>query len=146
VSGAERDFGRARSLWRYGLACFLLVAFACGVLYAEIEAGYYSTMGAQKIDQRMPVGAMADATYGVGTYPLHMAGLEEGDGKLEAEAYCSTCHSPSYIPMQPPLPAETWSAEVNKMMTTHGASIPDEAVQKIVRYLQTHYTPETRKR
>lgn len=137
-----------RSLWRYGAACFLLVALACGVLYAEIESGYYSTRGAQRIDQRMPVAMAAapDATYAAGTYPLHMAGLQEGDGKQEVEAYCNTCHSPSYIPMQPPLPAETWGAEVNKMMTTHGASIPDDAVQKIVRYLQTHYTPETRKR
>lgn len=135
----------SRNLWRYGGACFLVVALACGVLYAEIESGYYSTMGAQRIDQRMPTATMADATYRAGTYPLHMAGLQEGDGKQEVEAYCNTCHSPSYIPMQPLLPAETWSAEVNKMMTTYGASIPDDAVQKIVRYLQTHYTPETRK-
>jgi hypothetical protein len=48
--------------------------------------------------------------------------------------------------MQPPLPAATWEAEVAKMNKAYGAPIPDGVSQKIVQYLQTHYTPETRKR
>jgi hypothetical protein len=47
--------------------------------------------------------------------------------------------------MQPPLPAATWEAEVTKMRKTFGATIPDEATAKIIGYLKTHYTPETRK-
>jgi hypothetical protein len=47
--------------------------------------------------------------------------------------------------MQPPLPADMWAAEVNKMIKTYGASIPEDATQKIIQYLQSHYTPETRK-
>jgi hypothetical protein len=47
--------------------------------------------------------------------------------------------------MQPPLPAATWEAEVNKMVKTLGAPIPEESAKKIVLYLQAHYTPDTRK-
>jgi hypothetical protein len=69
-----------------------------------------------------------------------------GDGKQEVEAYCDVCHSPRYITMQPPLPAGAWSDEVNKMRDTYGASVPEDAAQKIILYLGSHYTPETRKR
>lgn len=55
------------------------------------------------------------------------------------------CHSTRYITMQPPLPAATWEAEVNKMNKTFGANIPEAVSQKIVRYLQANYTPATRK-
>jgi hypothetical protein len=48
--------------------------------------------------------------------------------------------------MQPPLPAAAWASEVKKMIDVYGAPMPDEAAQKIIKYLQTHYTPETRKR
>jgi len=47
--------------------------------------------------------------------------------------------------MQPPLPAATWEAEVNKMNKTLGAAIPEDNTRKILLYLQAHYTPETRK-
>jgi hypothetical protein len=60
--------------------------------------------------------------------------------------YCNVCHSPRYITMQPVLPAGTWTDEVNKMIKTYGAAVPDDAAQKIIQYLQSHYTPETRKR
>ncbi|HKW64101.1 MAG TPA: hypothetical protein VJN89_16235 [Candidatus Acidoferrum sp.] len=55
------------------------------------------------------------------------------------------CHSTRYITMQPPLPATTWEAEVNKMIKTFGAPIPEATAKKITSYLQTHYTPQTRK-
>jgi hypothetical protein len=71
--------------------------------------------------------------------------LEPGEGKAEVEGYCSMCHSTRYITMQPPLPAAAWEAEVTKMRNAFGATIPDEAASKIVGYLKTHYTPETRK-
>jgi hypothetical protein len=47
--------------------------------------------------------------------------------------------------MQPPLPAPTWDAEVNKMIKTFGASIPEATAKEIISYLQEHYTPENRK-
>jgi hypothetical protein len=51
-----------------------------------------------------------------------------------------------YITMQPPLSADAWAAEVTKMQKTFGADIPNEITKKIVLYLGTHYTPDTRKR
>jgi hypothetical protein len=71
--------------------------------------------------------------------------LEPGEGKAEVEGYCSMCHSTRYITMQPPLPPETWAAEVNKMVKVMGQPIPDDVQPVIIKYLQTHYTPETRK-
>jgi hypothetical protein len=53
--------------------------------------------------------------------------------------------SPTYITMQSPLPAATWEAEVNKMIKAYGAPIPDDSTQKIIKYLQAHYTAENRK-
>lgn len=63
-----------------------------------------------------------------------------------SEAYCNTCHTPSYITMQPPLPAATWEAEVKKMGTAFGAQIPADSQANILKYLDAHYTPKTRKR
>jgi hypothetical protein len=48
--------------------------------------------------------------------------------------------------MQPPLPGATWEAEVTKMNKAFGAGIPEEITQKIILYLQAHYTPENRKK
>jgi len=47
--------------------------------------------------------------------------------------------------MQPPLPAATWEAEVNKMNKTFGAAIPDENTQKIIRVLASHTRPRAAK-
>jgi hypothetical protein len=137
---------KRNNLRRFALTGFLLTAFASTVLYAEFEAGYYSPAGAQMIEQRLPFTFTPGATYQAGAYPLYPSMLVPGDGRQDVEAYCNTCHTPSYITMQPPLPADTWSAEVKKMTDTHGAQIPAESVKSIVAYLQAHYTPETRKR
>lgn len=137
---------KSKSLWRFGAACFVAVTLACGALYAQFEAGYYTPAGAHEIQQRLPDKMTPDSDYQAGAYMLYRETLEPGDGRSDVQAYCNTCHSPIYITMQPPLTGDTWAAEVKKMMTTQGAEIPDESVQKIVEYLQTHYTPETRKR
>jgi hypothetical protein len=47
--------------------------------------------------------------------------------------------------MQPPLPAATWEAEVDKMNKALGAGIPEGNTKKIILYLQAHYTLENRK-
>jgi len=81
----------------------------------------------------------------VAAYPLYMPELAPGEGREAVQSYCATCHSTRYITMQPPLPPETWAAEVNKMVNVMGQPIPDEVQPVIIKYLQTHYTPETRK-
>jgi hypothetical protein len=82
------------------------------------------------------------STFRVDAYPLYPPELAAGDGRQETSAYCAMCHSTRYITMQPPLPAATWEAEVNKMNKTFGANIPPAVTEKIIRYLVAHYTPK----
>ena len=131
----------------------VLVAFSCGALtlagvaaYAELQKGKYQPAVLGQTAQAATRATTADSEYSVGSYPLYAPDLEAGDGKAEAEGYCSVCHSARYITMQPPLPAATWEAEVTKMKKTFGATIPDEATSKILSYLREHYSPEKRKR
>jgi hypothetical protein len=125
---------------------FVALAILAGRgLYARFQAGYYTPTERGTIRQTFPNVASTDAVYDAGKYPIYPPVLAAGDGRREVEAYCDTCHSRRYITMQPPLPPGTWADEVNKMAKTYGASIPDDAAQKIIQYLQSHYTPETRK-
>ena len=130
----------------FALASVLCAALASAALFAEFNAGFYTQDGPGSIRQTLPYAASTGASYDVGAYTLYPATLASGDGQQEVKSYCNTCHSPRYITMQPPLPADVWAAEVNKMMKTYGASIPEDATHKIIQYLQTHYTPETRKK
>lgn len=134
------------SLKRFVLVTAICVFLASAALYAQFNAGFYTLQGPGSIRQTMPSTATTSASYYVAAYTLYPAMLAAGDGEQEVASYCNTCHSPRYITMQPPLPADTWSSEVNKMIKTYGASIPDDATQKIIHYLQSHYTPENRKK
>jgi len=71
--------------------------------------------------------------------------LADGAGKPETQIYGGICHTTRYITVQPPLPSATWEAEVQKMVKTFGATIPEADTQKNLQYLREHYTPETRK-
>lgn len=135
-----------RTLKWYLVAVTALSILAARVLYADFRAGYYTPTGPQTIHQMLPNVVSTDATYDAGQYPIYYPELAAGDGKDDVENNCELCHSPRFITMQPPLSAQAWSDEVNKMRKTFGASIPDDTAQKIIQYLGTHYTPETRKR
>jgi len=124
--------------------CAVIALAGVGV-YAEMQKGQYQPAILGQFPQAGPSENSPDSQYGGSFYPLYPPELEPGDGKGEAEGYCGMCHSTRYITMQPPLPAAAWEAEVMKMKKSFGATIPDEATSKIVRYLQAHYTPETRK-
>jgi len=124
--------------------CAVLALAGVGV-YAELQKGQYQPAILGQFPQTGPSESLPDSQYGGSFYPLYPPELEPGDGKAEAEGYCGMCHSTRYITMQPPLPAAAWEAEVTKMKKSFGATIPDEAAAKIIRYLQAHYTPETRK-
>ena len=122
--------------------CGLVTAAA---LYAQLKKGHYAPAELGILRQATHVDLSPDSNFQVSAYPAPAADLAPGDGLQDVQIYCNTCHSPRYITMQPPLPAATWEAEVNKMNKTFGAAIPDDATQKILLYLQAHYTPETRK-
>jgi len=124
--------------------CTVLMLAAASV-YAELQKGHYQSAALGQSQQAGLSESLPDAEYGGSAYPLYPPELAAGEGKAEVEGYCSVCHSTRYITMQPPLPAAAWEAEVTKMKKALGATIPNEATAKIIGYLQTHYTPETRK-
>jgi hypothetical protein len=134
------------SLKKFALVTAISAFFASAALYAQFNAGFYTLRGPGSIRQTMPSAATASTSYDLAAYTLYPAVLAADEGEQEVASYCNTCHSTRYITMQPPLPADTWTDEVNKMVKTYGASIPDDATQKILRYLQSHYTPENRKK
>ena len=115
------------------------------VVYAELKKGNYSPAQLGVMRQPAPIEPSPDSIFQVSAYPVPPVDLAPGDGLQDVQIYCNTCHSPRYITMQPPLPAATWEAEVNKMNKAYGAGIPEENAKKIIEYLQAHYTPETRK-
>jgi hypothetical protein len=125
-----------------------LIAFLIGAataVNAQHKAGQYEPATTGKIARPHSQNASTDAKYDVGPILTYGPALASGDGRNEVNVYCNACHSLIYITMQPPLPADTWAAEVTKMRKTFGAEIPDETADKIVRYLQANYTPDTRK-
>lgn len=136
------NVGRRISL----LAAGTLLAVAGSAAFAQFQSGSYSSTKSNRLEQNVMTQVSSDGNFGVAPFPSFSPDLAEGPGRTETESYCAMCHSTRYITMQPPLPAATWEAEVNKMVKTFGAPIPDATANKIISYLQTRYTPETRKR
>jgi mono/diheme cytochrome c family protein len=120
-------------------------AVAVGAHMEELRAGSYAPNSLGQITQAAPVSLAEDSSYEVASYPAFALQLADGPGRAETQINCSSCHTTRYITMQPPLPAATWDAEVRKMIKTYGAQISDADAQKIIQYLQAHYTSETRK-
>ena len=123
----------------------LVLALAAGLLLALVEQGSYAPGTVGQLRQPLPSALTDDSVYQVSAYPLYPPELAEGQGRAETEGFCSLCHSTRYITMQPPLSAATWEAEVTKMRKTFGAPIPDASATLIIKYLEAHYTPDTRK-
>ena len=127
---------------------FLVLLCGTGVLAAgfhQAQIGSYTAQNSGKIIQPAPRVLADGARYEAAPYPAFEVDLADGPGRAEVQIYCNTCHTTRYILMQPPLPAATWDAEVQKMIKVLGAPISEADAQKITRYLQEHYTPETRK-
>ena len=129
---------------RAGLVVMFGLVIAAAA-YAELKKGDYAPAQLGVLRQPAPVELSPDANYQVSSYPVPAVELAPGDGLQDVQIYCNICHGTRYITMQATLPAATWEAEVNKMIKTYGAAIPDDSTKKIVQYLQAHYTPDTRK-
>jgi hypothetical protein len=121
------------------------LAVAGSVVYADLKKGYYRPEELGSMRQAARIELSPDSNYHVPAYPVPVADLAPGEGLQDVQIYCNTCHSPRYIAMQPPLPAATWEAEVDKMNKSFGAAIPQENTQRIILYLKAHYTAENRK-
>jgi len=63
------------------------------------------------------------------------ATLPDAVGVESVRTNCITCHSTTYIKMQPAFPRKTWEKIVDKMINTYGAPIGDSSAQNIVNYL-----------
>lgn len=76
------------------------------------------------------------------TLPKVPVKLKEGKGRALVEKYCAICHSPDYIPMQPPFPREKWEGIVHKMIKVYGAPVPEDVAREIIEYLGNNYGPK----
>jgi len=123
----------------------VVLATAATIVFAEVKKGYYTPSKLGSLQQAAPVQMASDSNYEVSAYPAPAPELASGDGLAEVRIHCSTCHSPRYITMQPPLPAATWEAEVTKMNKAFGAGIPEDSTRKIIAYLKAHYTVDNRR-
>ena len=119
---------------------------AAGLLCAQSQTSNYTQRHLGSLTQTVSRKQANGATYSVDAYPLYRPKMAPGEGRELVESYCNTCHSTRYITMQPPLSAEAWESEVNKMIKTFGMTNPEGVAPKIIKYLKEHYTPETRKR
>lgn len=128
------------------MAAMMLVLGCAALARAQAETGNYSSSDAGRIHRTPSAKPSNGASYDVGNYPTFRLSFAPGEGSREVNTYCNVCHTPRYILMQPAVAPGTWADEVNKMIKTYGANVPDDAAQKIITYLQTHYTVETRKR
>jgi cytochrome c5 len=128
-----------------GLLAGALLVVAGSAAFAQFQSGSYSAAKADSLEQTVSAPTSNDGNYFVSPFASAAPKLAEGEGRAETESFCVMCHSTRYITMQPPLAAATWEAEVNKMVKTFGAPIPETSAKKIISYLQAHYTPEKRK-
>ena len=120
-----------------------LVLIAAGTAgFAQFQSGSYGSTNTNSLKQTVPPQLSRDGNFSVAPFPSLAPELAEGEGQVQTQSFCAACHSTRYITMQPPLPAATWDAEVNKMIKTFGAPIPDATAKRIISYLQQHYTPE----
>ena len=130
-------------------ALLILLPFAAAAYLAarrpQETSNSYTSQHLGKISQPAATPLSEGSRYETAAYPAFEVELADGPGRAELQIYCSTCHTTRYVTMQPPLPAATWDAEVQKMIKAFGASIPEADARKITQYLQEHYTPETRK-
>lgn len=131
------------------LKVWLVATAACtaaaALAFAQSRNGYYTPSQLGSLQQAVPAEFNSDANYEVPAYPASAPELAQGEGLPEVRIYCNTCHSPRYITMQPPLPAATWEAEVNKMNKVFGANLPEDTSHKIIAYLQAHYSTGNRR-
>ena len=133
-----------KTVFRRLLAVAALAIIAGAAALAQLRTGEYDSHKTETIAQTATPEMKAEGEYRAASYASAPPVLAEGDGRAETESFCALCHSTRYITMQPPLPAATWEAEVNKMVKTFGAPIPEASAKKITAYLQAHYAPENR--
>jgi mono/diheme cytochrome c family protein len=87
-------------------------------------------------------GAAGLAKEKILSLPAETAALKETSdpGKDLTANNCMLCHSVDYISMQPRGKGkEFWAAEVTKMVTVYGATVPEADRPAIIGYLARNY-------
>ncbi len=67
--------------------------------------------------------------------PRFQSNLPEGPGREAFAIACLSCHSTTYVTMQPPLSAAKWEEVVVKMTKVYAAPIAAEQIPQIVQYI-----------
>src|SRR5688500_5222310 len=67
--------------------------------------------------------------------PHFQSNLPEGSGREAFALACLSCHSTTYVTMQPPLSAAKWEEVVVKMTKVYAAPIAAEQIPQIVQYI-----------
>lgn len=132
----------------FGLALFLgisgnVIAQGNATQLGLEQSGEYNTGHLGQLQQPLPSTLEEGAVYSVDPYPLYTPELPFGKNRNLVLGHCNICHASTYINMQPPLLADQWETTVQKMIDKFGAPISDDEKDKIVKYLQTYFTPET---
>ncbi len=120
------------------LPVLLLATFALAQPPAENPASAAATQAAVP-QATAPTPAAAAPASRKFELPPETGTYRPGEGVAMAQALCLTCHSTDYCEMQPPLPAKYWEATVKKMKEKFGATLPDESIAPLVKYLSTAY-------
>lgn len=61
--------------------------------------------------------------------------FEGGESAKLANTHCLLCHSKEMIDTQPPLSADTWKKEINKMRSAYGYPLRDDQVNGLVKFI-----------
>lgn len=118
------------------LPALLLATFALAQSPGEKPATAPAAAAAQAAAPIQSGGPTTPRTFEL---PPETGTYRPGEGVAMAQALCLTCHSTEYCEMQPPLPAKYWEATVKKMKEKFGATLPDESIAPLVKYLSTAY-------
>jgi hypothetical protein len=105
------------------------------VASAAVLAALTACAGRAKDEPAPPQSATERGTVHLIKLPEAPVDLPAGRGRESVIAHCAVCHSLAYIPIQPPLSRETWTAVVTKMQKTYSAPIPDDKLGEIIEYL-----------
>ena len=114
-----------KSLSRVGL---LLCVAAIGASCAQ------STVTNPR-DPNVQHAQVVDGVRSVPVYPVIWPEMPAGPNKNLYLSNCVVCHSQLYVLMQPPFSRKIWTAEVQKMKQSYGATIEDANIPPIVDYL-----------
>ena len=74
--------------------------------------------------------------------PFYNWKMKDAPGKQEFEMYCLMCHSPGYVfdQSEGKTDPHLWEHVVRQMIEDFKAPIPEDAAEKIIKYLNENYS------